>query len=76
MRRTERVLLFGIGVLLGIVLKNIASQSVTIGYEDYTLQTLDNQVYFNVIEDETLTKNNASVTSKNANVCSENLIIQ
>ncbi|MFZ1720829.1 MAG: hypothetical protein WAU28_05830, partial [Candidatus Moraniibacteriota bacterium] len=63
MRRVELALIFGIGILLGIVLKDIARNTVTIGYQDYTVHTLTNRIDFNDIEREVLRGEDASSSS-------------
>ncbi len=70
MRRVELALIFGIGILLGIVLKDIANNSVTIGYQDYTVRTPADRIDFNAIERETLSKGNVTSDSTNAGLCS------
>ena len=76
MRRVELALIFGIGIFLGIALKDIARNSITIGYQDYTVQTPVDRIDFNATERETLTKGNATPDSTNAGLCSNEVTVQ
>lgn len=70
-RRVELALIFGIGILLGIAMKDIARNTVTIGYQDYTVRTPDNRIDFNTVERETLEKGNVTNNSNSTGICSE-----
>lgn len=70
MRKVELALIFGIGILLGIVLKDIAGERLTIGYQDYTVRTPADRIDFNSVERETLSKGNVTSDSTNAGLCS------
>ncbi len=70
-RRVELALIFGIGILLGIAMKDIARNTVTIGYQDYTVRTPDNRIDFNMVEREVLRGGGTSSGSNSAETCSE-----
>ena len=71
MRRVELALIFSIGILLGIAMKDIARNMVTIGYQDYTVQTPASRVDFNAVEREVLRGGDASSSSNSAQTCPE-----
>ncbi len=56
MRRVELALFFGIGIILGITLKNIATETFTIGYQDYTISRQTNSINFDNAESRALSK--------------------
>lgn len=56
MRRVELALFFGIGIILGITLKNIATETFTIGYQDYTISRQENSIGFDNAERRALSK--------------------
>lgn len=59
----ELVLIFGIGILLGITLKTMATNSLTIGYEDYTVVAVDNRIDLNQVEKSVLARNESPFAS-------------
>lgn len=73
-RRIELALIFSIGLLFGIVMKDLATRSITIGYEDYTVQTPKNRIDFNITERKVLSKGGSSFglgSPENGEVCSQ-----
>lgn len=56
MRRVELALFFGIGIILGITLKSIATETFTIGYQDYTISRQANSINFDNAERRALLK--------------------
>lgn len=74
MRRIELALFFGIGIFLGIILKNIAINTFSIGYQDYTIQTEESRIDFNAVERNILAKGKSSFNAGNsvsAGICSQ-----
>jgi hypothetical protein len=63
----ELVIIFGIGIFLGIVAKDIGGNTLTIGYQDYTVRTPKNRIDFNVLERETITKKRHSIETTETN---------
>lgn len=74
MRSIELTLIFGIGITFGVILKEAAIRSITIGYQDYTLQERENKIDFNEVERSILAKGNSpfeTENSGNAGICSQ-----
>ncbi len=65
-RRIELALIFCISCILGVALKEIATRSITIGYDDYTVETPENRIDFNGVEQEILSKGGSSLGRENA----------
>lgn len=55
-RRFELVLLFAIGLTLGILGKGLAVRSFTIGFDDYRIRPMENAVDLNRAEQDTISK--------------------
>lgn len=63
-RRTELLLLFGIGIVFGIALKTFAVNSFTIGYLDYTLRRPSMPIDLNMAEKQVLAHGDAPLGSQ------------
>lgn len=73
-RRVELVLLFGIGILLGIAAKDVSRHFLTIGYGDYAVKAPAEQIDFNRIGQEILAagkRESGSTDMNRAGTCSE-----
>jgi hypothetical protein len=63
-RRVELLLLFGIGIVLGITLKTFAVHSFTIGYLDYTVRRPSAPIDLNATEKQVLAHGSAPLGSQ------------
>ena len=66
MRCIELSLIFAIGIVIGVILKEFATRSITIGYQDYTVQTQENRIDFNAVERNILAKGASPFGTENS----------